>query len=117
MIDLKSISELIEFRRTVKPIDATGQPNYSERSVSSETIQQILSNANWAPTHGLTEPWRFTVYQGNALTDLAELLRRAYTEHTPAEMFKEGKREKMASYAEYTPVSYTHLTLPTNREV
>ena len=105
MIDLQSLSELIEFRRTVKPIDAIGQPNYSERSVSRETIQQILSNANWAPTHGLTEPWRFTVYQGEALNELAELLRRAYTEHTPTEMFKEGKREKMASYAEYTQVA------------
>ena len=42
MIDLQSLSELIEFRRTVKPIDAIGQPNYSERSVSRETIQQIL---------------------------------------------------------------------------
>ena len=61
MIDLQSLTELIEFRRTVKPIVSIGESNFSERPVSKETIEQLLSNANWAPTHGLTEPWRFTV--------------------------------------------------------
>ena len=102
MIDLQSLTELIEFRRTVKPIVSIGESNFSDRPVSKETIEQLLSNANWAPTHGLTEPWRFTVYQGDSLKDLAEVLRQAYTAHTSEEEFREPKREKMASYAECT---------------
>ncbi len=105
MIDLQALSTLIEFRRTVKPIDGSGESNFSDRRVSQETLEQILSNANWAPTHGLTEPWRFTVYQGDSLRDLAEFLRQAYTAHTSEEAFKSAKREKMASYAECTQVA------------
>ena len=105
MIDLQSLSELIEFRRTVKPIVSIGESNFSERPVSIETIERLLSNANWAPTHGLTEPWRFTVYQGDSLKDLAEFLRQAYTAHTSEEEFREAKREKMAAYAECTRVA------------
>ena len=105
MIDLNDITQLIEFRRTVKPIDAAGQPNYSDKPVSRATIEQLLNNANWAPTHGLTEPWRFTIYQGSALQDLASYLREAYTTHTSEEQFKEVKRDKMASYAENTQVA------------
>ncbi len=105
MIDLQSLSELIEFRRTVKPIDALGAPNYSSREVDLATIERLLNNANWAPTHGLTEPWRFTVYQGESLSALAEFLRQAYSAYTPEEAFKEAKRDKMAAYAEHTQVA------------
>ena len=105
LMNLNEATKLIEFRRTVKPIDMDGQPNYSDQPVSQATIEQLLSNANWAPTHGLTEPWRFTVYQGESLTELAQFLRQTYTEHTPEELFKEAKRDKMASYAENTQVA------------
>lgn len=33
---------------------------------------QILENANWAPTHKRTEPWRFSVFSGNGLQKLAD---------------------------------------------
>lgn len=29
--------------------------------VSDGEVEQILEAANWAPTHGKTEPWRFAV--------------------------------------------------------
>jgi Nitroreductase family len=29
--------------------------------VTDAEVQQILEAANWAPTHGKTEPWRFAV--------------------------------------------------------
>jgi len=28
------------------------------KHVDNAIIQQMLENANWAPTHKLTEPWR-----------------------------------------------------------
>lgn len=29
--------------------------------------------ANWAPTHGITEPWRFVILQGEAIERLNQL--------------------------------------------
>jgi nitroreductase len=34
------------------------------RKIPDEIITEILHNANAAPTHKLTEPWRFTVFTG-----------------------------------------------------
>merc|ERR1712154_197666 len=28
-----------------------------------EAVEQMLDAANWAPTHGLTQPWRFSVFR------------------------------------------------------
>lgn len=35
--------------------------------VADSIIEEILENANWAPTHKLTQPWRFIVYTGAGL--------------------------------------------------
>jgi len=43
-------------------------------------IERMLEAANWAPSHGDTEPWRFTVFSGDGREALAELFdrKRAY---------------------------------------
>lgn len=48
----------IKARRSVFPKDYTGEP------VPKEVVQSMLEAANWAPTHGKTEPWRFVVMSG-----------------------------------------------------
>lgn len=54
------INEIIKNRRAVSP-------KFLERTeISDEIIWQMLENANWAPSHKKTEPWRFKVYKGNA---------------------------------------------------
>jgi nitroreductase len=40
--------------------------------VEDHIIQELLENANWAPTHKLTEPWRFKVFTGKGLQKLAD---------------------------------------------
>jgi nitroreductase len=35
--------------------------------IEDAIIEEILENANWAPTHKLTQPWRFIVYTGEGL--------------------------------------------------
>ena len=35
--------------------------HYSGEAVSREALLRAMSAANWAPTHGKTEPWRFVV--------------------------------------------------------
>ncbi len=51
-----TISTVIKNRRSIKPVMMNGKriPDYQ--------VHSLLELADWAPTHGYTEPWRFTVY-------------------------------------------------------
>ena len=81
-------NNLIANRRSVYPKQYNGKP------VADAIVEQMLENANWAPTHGRTEPWRFVVFTGKGLEQLADLFQRNYKENTPAESYDEGKYEK-----------------------
>ena len=85
---ISSISALIRQRRSVFP------PSYNGQPIEEEVILEILENANWAPTHKLTEPWRFKVFQGKALESLSEYLGNWYQNNTPEEKFSPKKLEK-----------------------
>lgn len=87
---LEETSALMRARRSVKPpdMDAT-------RLVEPALWRELLENATWAPTHGLTEPWKFHVYEGAARARLAEALQSIYRETTPPADFRADKMEKM----------------------
>lgn len=85
---LNQISELIRKRRSIYP------PMYSGTPISRDIIEEILENANYAPTHRLTEPWRFKVLSGAYLKKLSDFQGAFYKEHTPEELFSEKKYEK-----------------------
>lgn len=59
---------VIKNRRTVKPERFTGE------QVPDEMVWKILESANWAPTHGHTEPWRFVVFNAEKKQGLLEFL-------------------------------------------
>lgn len=81
------ISVLIRNRRSIFPKTyRTGEP------VSKEEIEQLLENANWAPTHKLTEPWRFQVFHSpESRARLGDYLSDFYRRYTPPELFSEEK--------------------------
>lgn len=66
-----------------------------ERVVADELWAELFECANWAPSHGHTEPWRFKVYRGEAREDLGRGLQAAYREETPEGEFREEKFEKL----------------------
>lgn len=86
---VSEISELIQHRRTILPED------YSPREVHRELVERILTNATWAPTHGLTQPWRFTVFTGAARERLSAFLGGVYRNSTPAEKFLQKKLDNI----------------------
>ncbi len=47
-------------------------------AVSPDLIERMLEAANWAPSHGDTEPWRFTVFTGEGRERLAEMFEAAH---------------------------------------
>lgn len=92
------VTELIRQRRSIFPQQYSGEP------ILREEVELMLENANWAPTHGRTEPWRFIVFSGNGLNSLAERHAELYKAEMPPEQFKEQKYEKLqirATQAEY----------------
>jgi nitroreductase len=82
----KEINQLMRSRRSIFPKDYTGEP------VPEDVINQMLENANWAPTHKFTEPWRFTVFTGAGLSALAAFQSECYKQKTLREgTFREDR--------------------------
>jgi len=89
-MNVEEISQLIKARRSVFP------DMYEDREISDDTIKLILENANWAPTHKKTEPWRFKIFKkGDSLQRLSDYLSGYYKSNTPEEKFSEIKYKKM----------------------
>lgn len=87
-----SVSEatgLIRSRRTIYPKD------YTDRAVHREIVERVLTNATFAPTHGMTQPWRFTVFIGPARERLSNFLGEQYRAATPPEKFLQRKYENL----------------------
>ena len=57
----EEVAELVRRRRSIFPKDFAEGP---AGGVPKDAIERALEAANWAPTHGKTEPWRFAVFYG-----------------------------------------------------
>ena len=86
---VSEITDLVRHRRTIYPKD------YTDRVVHREIVERVLGNGTWAPTHGMTQPWRFTVYTGEARKRLSDFLGAVYTRNTPPEKFLPRKFENI----------------------
>lgn len=63
----------------------------SDEPIDPAVLGNILENANWAPTHGMTEPWRFKIFQGDGRQRLADALQSIYKKTMPEESFRQDK--------------------------
>lgn len=86
-------------RRTVKPAMMDGS-----RGIEPELLNEILQDANWAPTHGLTQPWRFHVFTGAGRSRLADALQSLYDSTTPEGDRRPEKRAKLREQLLQAPV-------------
>jgi nitroreductase len=90
IVNPEQLNELIQQRRSVFPQDYTGE------RVNDEIVRQILENARWAPTHKLTEPWRFLVFTGDGIKALVKFQSSLYKSVTEKDgTFKEGNYQKL----------------------
>lgn len=87
--NLSEITELIRERRTIYP------EQFSDRKVHKEQIELLLNNAQWAPTHGNTQPWRFKVFTEDGRTQLSDFLSQTYLKLTPTEKQVDAKLAKL----------------------
>lgn len=87
--NLSEITDLIKNRRTIYP------EQFSDRKVHKEQLELILNNAQWAPTHGNTQPWRFKVFTEESRQVLSDFLAETYLKLTPPEAQSDLKLAKM----------------------
>lgn len=98
-INIDHFNSIIKYRRSSTP------PLYVKgKEIPEEIILQLLENANFAPNHKKTEPWRFTVFSGEGLKKLAEMQAAIYKKYA-GEKFSELKLKKLLDF----PLMCSHI--------
>ena len=74
--------------------------------VPPELVDRALQMADWAPSHGETEPWRFVVYSGEARSALGEAFAAAYRQEAEEEGagFKQSTFDAQRERAQAAPI-------------
>ena len=99
-LNAEEFNELIHNRRSVFPEDYTGE------SVDDAIVKQMLENARWAPTHKMTEPWRFLVFTGEGIKALARAQSELYKAVTEKDQtFKDNRYNKLLT----SPALSSHI--------
>lgn len=84
---MSQINQAIRNRKSVYPVQ------YIDKPIPREIIGELLENANHAPTHRLTEPWRFKVFVDEGKVKLGEFLAEKYK--STSNDFTQTKYEKI----------------------
>ena len=88
--NLSEITDLIRSRRSIRP------ESFSTRKIQRDQIELILNNAQWAPNHGSTEPWRFIVFESeNSRNELSQTLGKIYLEEVAPDEQNDTKLAKL----------------------
>jgi nitroreductase len=95
----KDIFQIISERRAIFP------KTYTTEKIPDDTIRFILEQANFAPTHKLTEPWRFQVFTRDSLVDLSNFLADYYQKNTAIADFSDIKYKKTKEH----PLRASHV--------
>lgn len=82
------LSEIITRRRSIKPAQMNG------KIIPDDQVNDLLRLADWAPTHGRTEPWRFVVYAGKKVKEFCHQHAEMYKANTSTEAFDQAVYEK-----------------------
>ena len=92
--NLSDTNELIRDRRTIAP------EKYSSRKVHREVVEEVLRNGTWAPSHGMTQPWRFKVFMGDGLEVIGEKMPHWYKNFVSEAKFSQTKYDKLQARSE-----------------
>lgn len=91
--EIDILSSIIQRRRSIFP------PSYTQEEIPAEAIQQVVDSANYAPSHKLTQPWRFIVFRKAAKHKLGVELANKYKEETAEENFLQKKYDGIVDKA------------------
>ncbi len=86
----------MQVEQAIRERRASYTNQFSGDSIADEQIEKMMDLANWAPSHRHTEPWRFRIYEGEAMHALLDDIANLYVRFTPSDGFKPAFAEKMA---------------------
>ena len=67
---------------------------FTDKPIPRETLETLFENANWAPNHARTEPWRWVVYRGAGRQELVEDFSKSYRAGVAPEKQDDKKLQK-----------------------
>jgi nitroreductase len=106
------IEKIIQLRRTIKPDKMNG------RVIGDDIIQHLLDLADWAPTHGKTEPWRFIVYGNQRISEFCRGHAELYRDNTPDDKFNQLVFDKlMNSYGKASHIIVAYMKRGNNPNI
>jgi nitroreductase len=85
---IATLENIIANRRTTKPARMNGN------KIDDDIVWQLLQMADWAPTHGNTEPWYFVVFSGDKVRQFCFDHAEMYRTQTAIEKFSTESYEK-----------------------
>ncbi len=89
--EFQQVTTWIKQRQSIFP------NSFSDERISNDLILAILKNANQAPTHKQTEPWRFKIITPENLEAFADFCQSAYKEYYTEAEYVERKYKKIKS--------------------
>ncbi len=87
--NFSTLEKIITHRRNIKPDKLNGAV------IPDEQFKKMLSLANWAPTHGMTEPWRFVVYDNEHAKTFCYQHAELYKTNTAPVNFQQASYHKL----------------------
>lgn len=93
--DSQKISKIIRNRRSVYADE------FEKQNIPDDLLNEILTNAIYAPTHKMTEPWRFIVFKDRYLEQLGSFLAEYYKDFYFEKFSAEEALEKYNLLKEY----------------
>ncbi|RYZ51008.1 MAG: nitroreductase [Sphingobacteriales bacterium] len=103
--NFEQVAGVIRDRRTIKAGAMNGT------AIADSTINQLLELADYAPTHGRTEPWRFFVYTGESLTKFCKDHAELYWNNTA----EENRKQQTYDNLEHMGDMASHLVIAVMR--
>ena len=88
MKDFQILKKIVASRRSIFPAA------FKDEVIEDKVIHELLESANWAPSHKLTEPWRFQVFSGSARYRLSDFMGDTYKKQISPEKFSQIKYDK-----------------------
>lgn len=77
MITKEQFEEIVLDRRSIYPVQFD-----VDKKIDDGVVERLLEMATWAPTHRITEPWRFIVFSGDGIDHYFEGLKSIYKNMT-----------------------------------
>lgn len=104
-VEKETLAKMVRERRSIR--------KFTNEPVEKDLIFDLLSDAVWAPTHGLREPWRFILFHGEGTKKLNRLVQIIVDSVVHNAIEKEKVLTKMLSGLKEIPA---HLVVVMNED-